>query len=329
MVSRRAPLLRPVLPTLLLLLAAGCGGSGGPDAPTGPEPEEPILAPLPALGADGTLELGTWNLEWFGDPGNGPDDEARQLRRVAHVLRDLEVDVWSVQEVVGPDHFRALLDSVPGYAGFLADDPSVDGGAAFYSDFGGNELKVGLVYRASEVRVDSARVILREEDHAFAGRPPVEVHLTMGAGGAERPLVVVLLHAKAGAGADDRARRETGAAALKAYLDGTFPDAAVAVLGDFNDDVDESIRAGAPSPYRTFVEDGAAYRFLTASLSAADASSTVFYSDVIDHHLATDELAADFVPGSAVVVPADAHVPEYGETTSDHYPVVTVFRAGG
>ncbi len=325
----RAVSLRRLLAALLLPAATACGGSGGAEAPTGPEPELPVLAEVPALGEDGTLELGTWNLEWFGDPGNGPEDEARQLRRVAHVLGGLDVDVWSVQEVVRPDHFQALLDALPGYRGFLADDPSVAGGAAHYSDFGGNELKVGLLYRAEEARVDSARVVLREADRAFAGRPPVEVHLTLDPGGTPRALVVVLLHAKAGAGAEDRDRRETGARALKAYLDDAFPDAAVAVLGDFNDDVDASIRDGAPSPYRVFVEDPGGYRFLTASLSAADATSTVFYSDVIDHHLGTDELAADFVEGSAVVVPADAYVPEYGETTSDHYPVVTRYRPGG
>ena len=126
-----------------------------------------------------------------------------------------------------------------------------------------------------------------------------------------------------------RERRETAAAALKAYLDGVRPTDAVLVAGDFNDDIDESIAADRETPYAGFLADPDDYGFATAPLTAAGETSTVFYDDVIDHHLATDELAADFIDGSATVVPAGEYVPAYGETTSDHYPVVTRYRRGG
>lgn len=313
----------------LLLGAAACGTPSQPDASDTPGPGEPALQPVPAYGTEETLEVGTWNLEWFGDAGNGPEDEARQLERVAHVLDGLDVDLWSVQEVVDPDHFRALVDRLPGYEGLLADEAAVEGGADWYRDFAGNEMKVGLLYRPEVARVDSARVILSEEDHAFAGRPPVEVRLVLSGEGGGEVLYLVLLHAKAGPDPEDRVRRATGAAALKAYLDAVRPEDRVVVAGDFNDDVDVSISSGASSPYAPFLDDPDDYRFLTAPLSESGVSSTVFWPDVIDHQLATDEAAAGYVTDSAEALRADAWIPAYGETTSDHFPVVTRFRRGG
>jgi hypothetical protein len=45
---------------------------------------------------------------------------------------------------------------------------------------------------------------------------------------------------------------------LKDSLDVEFPNANVMLLGDFNDDVDQSV-AGNPSSYQKMVEDTARY----------------------------------------------------------------------
>ena len=287
------------LPALALLLPlAACGGQTEPEVPSASD-DDPV-AGIPAYGDPGSFEMATWNLEWFGDPERGPDDEALQLQNVRTVFDALDVDLWSVQEVTHADHFEALLSGLPGYAGFLANDPSVEGGAASYSDFDDTEQKVGLVYRTDMLAVVGARVILADFDHEFAGRPPVEVRLSTDGDDGDAELVVILLHAKAGDGVDDRERRVGGAAALRAYLDTTWPDAAVAVVGDFNDDVDTSITDGYPSSYAGFVEDPG-YVFPTAVLSERGVSSTVFYPDVIDHQMATDDFMAAYVEGSAEV----------------------------
>lgn len=307
----------------------GCGGGGtDPD----PEPFEleaaaAELPAIPALGTDTTLDVGTWNLEWFGDAGNGPSPEGRQLDNVWTVLDATGVDVWAVQEVARAGHFEDLVAQLAGYDGLLATDPRVADGAAYYSDFGGGEQKVGLLYRAGAVTVDSARVILGEHDDDFAGRPPVEAHLTVGDSGGVA-LVAIVLHAKAGAAAADRDRRARGSDALKAYLDAAHPGSRVLVIGDFNDDVDTSIVADQPTPYRGFVDD-TAYAFPTAALSAAGERSTVFYPDMIDHHLGTAALVADYVDGSARVAPADAWLAAYAESTSDHFPVVARYAPPG
>jgi endonuclease/exonuclease/phosphatase family metal-dependent hydrolase len=315
-----------------VVVLAGCVNGAAP-----PEPEPPALSlevttvegpEIPVLGTDTTFDVGTWNLEWFGDASNGPSPEDRQLANVATFMDAAGVDLWGVQEVTSAAQFEALLDRLARYDGLLATDSGVVDGVAYYSGFGGNEMKVGLVYRAGAIRVDSARVILTDHDYAFAGRPPLKVHLTVDDDGASTALAVIVLHAKAGADPDDRDRRADGSTALLAYLDARYPDAPVLVIGDFNDDVDTSIADGYPSPYANFV-DSAGYAFPTAALSAAGETSMVFYPDVIDHQLGTDELTAYYVDGSAAVVPADRWFDAYAESTSDHYPVTARYTVPG
>ncbi|HSG46440.1 MAG TPA: endonuclease/exonuclease/phosphatase family protein, partial [Longimicrobiales bacterium] len=306
----------------LALALAACGGSNGsPSSPPDP-PGEATPVEVPARGSAATFDVATWNVEWFGDPGNGPDDEGLQLQRVREVVSGADLDLWGVQEVVAEAAFATLVAGLPGYAGFLANASSVEGGAAWYSDFGDQEQKVGLIYKASAVEVLGARIILTEQDHAFAGRPPLEVQVRLTLGSAPLEAVVVVLHAKAGAAVEDWERRRVAAQALRSYLDATWPDAPVWVIGDFNDDVDTSIVTGRATPYASFLEAGSGWAFPTMALSQAGTPSTVGYADVIDHHLVSDEVLALYQAGSAEAYLLNAIVPRYGETTSDHYPVL-------
>jgi hypothetical protein len=65
------------------------------------------------------------------------------------------------------------------------------------------------------------------------------------------------------------------------------------------------------------------YRFTTDALTQSNTPTTVHFASTIDHHLATDELATRFVEGSAKVLGVDKFIANYGDTTSDHYPVLT------
>ncbi len=284
---------------------------------------------VPGIGTDSTLDIATWNLEWFGHSGRGPGNETLQLNNVYKIMAGLEMDLWSVQEITSRAHFNRLLSSLAGYEGFLANDPMVTDGAAYYNDFGNRELKVGLIYNTSVASVERAKVILKDNNYEFAGRPPVEVRLRVTVVGQKIDLVMILLHAKAGAGKDDWKRRKTAAAALNSYLDRNHSASHVIVCGDFNDDVDLSITASKASSYKIFVDDSSNYIFPTKALSEAGITSTVFYSDMVDHHLVTDEFMTFYIPGSAQVCFADTYLLNYDGTTSDHYPVLTRFDLSG
>jgi endonuclease/exonuclease/phosphatase family metal-dependent hydrolase len=146
--------------------------------------------------------------------------------------------------------------------------------------------------------------------------------------GTTRDIVILALHAKAGADLDDFTRRQDAAVALQAYLDATWPDADVWVMGDFNDDVDGSIRPGSPSPYEGFVQAAAQWRFVTDALSNGGDTSMVGGSSVIDHILVSNEAETRYVSSSATVFRLDNTITDYRNTTSDHYPVLARFRAG-
>ena len=319
------------LGALTMLAVFGLAACESPLAPPTQSagPAYAATSAVPARGTATTLDFGTWNLEWFGDTSEGPSNESLQLENVRDIIAGLEMDLWSVQEVTGEAQFDALVSQLSGYAGLLANDPGVVDGAAYYSDFDNNEQKVGLIYSTSVATVRSAQVILQENDYDFAGRPPVEVVLSVSVDGVTRDVVAILLHAKAGSRTGDWERRNNASMALKSYLDSTHPTALVMVIGDFNDDVDQSIARPKDTPYRNFVDDAAAYTFPTKALTDAGQTSTVYYSDMVDHHLATNELIATYVAGSVEVFPADAYLADYDQTTSDHYPVLSRYDLSG
>lgn len=310
---------------LLLSLATACGGDPSALVSEVPLAEREDAITIPSRGFASTLDVGCWNLEYFGAPNQGPSDDTLQLQNARDVILGADLDLWGVEEIVNAAQFNTLVSQLPGYAGLLANDASVVGGSTYYTT---GEQKVALLYKPSIATVLGARVILTANATSFGGRPPLEVRMRVSLNGRTEDLVVIVLHAKALSDADSWQRRVDGSAALKAYLDGAWPSAKVLVIGDFNDDVDVSISSGRASPYENFVADAADYTFPTKALSDANLTSTVSYKAVIDHHLATNELWAQYVVGSAEAYRVDAYIPSYDTTTTDHLPVLTRYTWG-
>jgi endonuclease/exonuclease/phosphatase family metal-dependent hydrolase len=276
---------------------------------------------VPDGGVAFPLQVGNWNIEWFGDTGTGrgPTDENLQLENVRTVIGGAGADFWGLQEVVDVNHFNTLKQELPGYDGFVANDPRVTSGSTYY---GTAEQKLAVLYKPSVVQVLNAQVILGSRSFDFGTRPPLRLDLRVTRNGTSVDMVAIVLHMKAETTQADYDRRQAAGVALKQYLDTSLPTARVLVLGDWNDDVDMSITSGQPSPYQNFVDAPAAYTFLTQTLSLTVGSQTQF-SSFIDHQLVTNELAASYVSDSAMVLRPS--IANYGATTSDHYPVVSRF----
>lgn len=270
-------------------------------------------------GADDTLDVAAWNVEWFGSTAFGPEDEALQLANVEDVIRGTDFDVWSLEEVVARDTFDDLLTSLPGYEGVLANDTTVEGGSGSYST---SEQKPALLFKSDLAELVSARIILPEKSFEFGGRPPLEVRLSVSLGGATEDRIYIVLHMKAFGDAESRERRAQASAALKAFLDETYPTEKVTVLGDWNDDLDGS------SPFANFVRDSD-YSFPTRALTDDGVGTTCTSSNTIDHQMVTDELAGDPVSGTVEAYELEEQVIDYCDTTSDHKPVLVRYRFGG
>jgi hypothetical protein len=318
----------------LLLLApvglAACALSSDDPADTPVRVDDVVQAvTIPARGGATTLDIASWNIEWFGDPGNGPTNDALQLQNVRDVVSGTDFDIWGFAEVVSSSQWNSLESQLPGYTGFVANEPNVVNGAAYYSDFSNTEQKVGILYKSSLATVLDARVILTANDYDFGGRPPMQVTLRVTLNGLTEDIVVIVQHPKCCSDTTSWQRRVNASTALKSYLDTTFPTQKVWVIGDFNDDVDTSIAPGHASPYANFVGDAARYRFPTQALSLAGIASTVGYPDTIDHHLNTNESNALYIADSAAVYRVDQYIASYGTTTTDHYPVLSRYTWGG
>jgi endonuclease/exonuclease/phosphatase family metal-dependent hydrolase len=309
---------------LLSLPLAACDTPSG--IPRAAAADGPARVVVPAKGTASTLDVGSWNIEWFGDAANGPANETLQLSNAKDVIGGADLDIWGVAEIVSQTQFNTLKSQLPGYSGFLASEATVTNGSTYYA---ASEQKVGILYRSSIATLLGAKVILTANDTDFAGRPPLEARLRVTLNGTTEDVVIIVLHMKAFSDLAGWTRRQAASTALKSYLDATWPTQKVIVVGDWNDDVDTSITSGQSSPYQNFVSDAAGYLFPTRALSLAGVSSTTSYSDMIDHHLATNDLSATYVANSAEVYRVDQYITSYASSTSDHYPVLSRYTFGG
>ncbi len=315
----------PMLGALLFLSLAACDAHSAAARGGITAPDAPALAVVPAKGTAATLDVASWNIEWFGSTGNGPSNESLQMSNAKDIIAGTDFDIWGVAEITSQTAWNNLESQLTGYTGFLAGESIVTSGSTYY---GSTEQKVGILYKSSVATLLGARIILTAYNTDFAGRPPLEVKLRVTLNGVTEDIVVIVLHAKAFDDLPSWQKRQNASVALKSYLDATYPTQKVVVVGDWNDDVDTSITSGQATPYQNFVTDAARYAFPTRALSLAGISSTTGYPDIIDHHLNTNELNATLVAGSTEVYRVDSYIGSYDATTSDHFPVLTRYTWG-
>jgi endonuclease/exonuclease/phosphatase family metal-dependent hydrolase len=232
------------------------------------------------------------------------------------VLAQSEAEVWGLVEVVDGTRFHGLARSVANSATLLSSDSVVTEGPTRY---GSQSQKLGLVYKTDALRFRSARLLATDRLYDFVGRPPLEARFTLTR--TNRDITVVVVHLKADADPDSWQRRNACARWLKGYLDGrTEP---TFVVGDFNDTLEGSLTPGQPSPFTPLTETRERYFFPTEVFGIVGISTQVSRRRPIDHHLVTHPLFPALVPDSAAVWRLDGQIARFGETVSDHYPVVS------
>jgi len=298
-----------------------------------------------------TLSVVDWNLNWFGTPeaGFGPADKALQEQNVGTILPTLHADIYALQEVVNDSALAAIVATMPGYAYVINNYGS-------YSNITGSPQyplntvqKLAFVYNTAKIKnihTDSllsigvntaADVATTYYDDYAGGRYPymltADVSLSDNNGGTiTKSVRFINIHAKANTAPvlTAYARRKDGAHALDSLIKANYINDNVVVLGDFNDDLNQTITAGVNPPvtsYSSFtIDDSALYSFPTKPLSPAGQHSDVNYTSVIDNVILTSALANFYLPSSATVLSdVSGLVSKYGTTTTDHYPVFTQF----
>lgn len=269
-----------------------------------------------AVPADGILETTTWNIEWYGSSSRGPEDEDLQTKNVLQVVDSLKSDLYAFQEISSQQELDGLTQYMTGYRGFTAD----------YIPY---NQKIAFVFNTETIdSLSSGSITQNQDDYDWAsGRYPLYFEFNYTYQNTTIPIYAIAIHAKAFDDQESYNRRKDAADSLYSYLMNEKPDAHIIFLGDFNDDLDESIYNAAETPYKSFVDDTQNFQVATLSLSQNGTSSTVGYDDMIDHIIFSDELFNLYIDDSEkVFTNVEDFITNYGNTTSDHYPVISKFN---
>jgi endonuclease/exonuclease/phosphatase family metal-dependent hydrolase len=270
------------------------------------------------FGTDNTFEIMTWNIEEF--PKNG----ATTVNAVKEVLEALQVDVICFQEIVDSTELKRIAANLDGYELLL------DNG--FWSG-------LALMYKADVVTVNDVYNIYDAPTYwnTFPRSPQV-VEMTV----AGEPIVVINNHLKCcGDGLidlgnldDEETRRLEANNLLKEFMDGSFPNSKVILIGDLNDMLTD---APPNNVFQQFLNDSTNFKFADAAIEngSSDNWSYPLWTSHLDHILISNEWFEIFDQPTTEVatIRIDDYLPgglaEYDEDISDHRPVAMKLELSG
>ncbi len=257
------------------------------------EQYQACLSPLDSL----TLDIVTWNLQFY--PKSGAVTESH----VFDIVKNSQVDIIGIQEI---ESWSAMND--------LADE--LGGWEAVVTDVRGSQ-DLGFLYKTSEIEVLEAPVRIYPNNRTPFPREPVVMKVRHKPTGLET--VLINIHLKCCGGSDNEARRIEASRLLKEYVDENYPNEAVIILGDWNDDIYET---NGVNSFQNFMDDEANYRFADRSVAEGPISGWSYpsFPSHIDHLLITDELFDNFVSSKTLTV--NECLNTYYSTVADHRPVV-------
>ncbi len=276
---------------------------------------EAVTYPGDDVSKELTLEVVTWNVEWFGNTGNGPEDENLQLQNVKTVIETIDADIYALQEVSSPSTFSQLVSELEGYGGILA-------------SFSQTQETAFLFRRASIDSLESATLSSSDgftQQNWANGRYPLYFKFLTNINNKQEEVHVFNIHAKAFGDSESYNQRLTASAELKSYLDNNFDDKNVIMLGDYNDEIISSTFNGIDSPYKNFVDDPE-YTIITKNLEEKGFESQSAGS-FLDHITFSSELSEEYFTGTERVE-NPFYIGSYLSTTSDHFPIWVRFEFG-
>lgn len=311
------------------------------------------------------LDVFNWNLEWLGNTGFGPTDEALQLNNCITVLNNAHADVYMLQEICS--YNAANPEDNTTSFGKLIEGLNTAHGANTYtgecsSAYSRSHLespdpfgqRVCVIYKKEIISKIFARPMLDTLALASypptglisqfwaSGRKPFQFMAAINIEGKKDTILFVGLHAKSGSAAEDYERRKFDVKVLYDTLQAQYPSRKTMVLGDLNDDLDQSIyEGGHASTYAPFLHQNPSDTLLNSErpnpfwfpvtdvFSSIGCASTGSFSDYIDHQILSDEFMnkqSGFKYMTNSVTSYRPIIANYGSTTSDHYATISQFE---
>lgn len=313
-----------------LLILSGCGS---PYQPEEEQKENAVqIEQNDSVPPDGVLETVTWNLLGYGTGFTGPSNWDLQTKNIVAVVDSLGADLYAFQEVADQEALDNIVQYMNGYSGFTASHVPRDQDMAFvYNTNAIDSLEAGPIDNT-----DIGEAYQNKWDYYWAnGRTPLFFRFNYTYENTTEEFYAVVIHGKANTEdyAESYKRRQMAAEGLYYYLRENKPDANIILLGDYNDDVDQSIyyvqenndRVYQETPYDEFIEDTDNFNVLTKKLSNAGESASVNYDEIIDHITISNELFDEHIQNSTLIHDPRSYIDNYENTTSDHLPVWAKF----
>ncbi|MCK5077257.1 MAG: endonuclease/exonuclease/phosphatase family protein, partial [Calditrichia bacterium] len=267
------------------------------------------------VGSDSTLDVLTWNIEWFPKNGN------TTITEIQVIISDLNVDLIAVQEIASIDDFNTMLAGIPGWSGILSSHE--------YGD--GSYQKVGLMYKESVVTVNSYQLLFEDEWYYYP-RPAMELAISTTEGENTFEFKLIVLHLKAYSDLASEERRRQALIMLKDYIDIQVAQGIedeFIVLGDYNDQLEDP--TPTPNVFTYIINDEDNYTFLTLPIAGIESSYIPWTTpSLIDHILITKEARAEYGDdGTTHVLYLDDQNSNFEDNVSDHRPVYGRFTFSG
>lgn len=325
------------------LLKSPAGAVSGPGAPATLPPgggSPSARAMLGAVGSQGEVRVGSWNIEWLGKPGDrsgAGQGVSQDPEKVADCIVASRVDVLGVCEIVTttpgtPIRSREIERTLEAVQKRTGDPWSY----VLYPGRASGDQWTGVLWNSRVVRAETAdgRVWDQTKDQPWAvaiprgrsaqgsslwNRPPHAMKFSSGRG--KTDFVLIVLHMKADYQGDFASHRGEEAAALVGALPGVrarFRDGDVVLVGDTN------CTAPHEAAIRAFEEAG----FVDLN---SGGRTTHWRGGATDRGLVPRD-QPEF-KGSGFEVMSDSYLGargidarEYKRRYSDHYLVVTTVR---
>ena len=291
---------------------------------------------LNAQGSGGTLDIVCWNVEWLGASFENPADDNLQEQNVRKILRHLNADLYGLVEVVDSSRLRKLTDSLGAEFDYTI-SPFCSGNSTGTGNSWLNGQKLAFIYNSNIFSNVTARGLMRNSSNAYtnyaSGRFPYMLSATVTLNGVSKNMNFILIHGKAGSTVTDFQRRREATEELKDSLDAHFSNSLNFIIGDYNDALHGTICTAcgsSVSSYDALISDSTDsdhYKSITLPLGQAGQTSMTNFPNVVDNQVISNELVPYYIPGSASIrTEVAALVSNYGNTTSDHYPVLSQYN---
>ena len=261
-----------------------------------------------SFGDDNSLDIATWNIEWF--PKNGQ----ATVEYVTQILQQLDLDILAMQELDNKDMFDQMFNELTNYTGYYE--------SAWFAG-------LAYIYKPDVVQINNIYEIYTTSPYWSAlPRSPMVMDMSfMG-----ENYFIINNHFKCcGDGildfnneSDEEKRRYNANNLLKKYIETFLLDENVMVLGDLNDDIAE---AQQNNVFQMFLDDTDNYLFVDIEIANGSSSNWSYptWPSHLDHILITNELFDELDNSDIQTIKIDEYLDggwnEYDQNISDHRPV--------